>query len=71
MKSRSDPQMEKIEIQKKKQKHLRKVLEEDGLNIAIEYSSKIENYLYIILSCNEGTFSPYQNLDNTFILSSS
>ena len=47
------------------------MLEDDGLNIATEYSLKIENYLYIILSCNNSTFSSYQYLDNTFILSSS
>ena len=55
--------MEKIEIKK----HLQKVLQDDGLNIAIEYSLKIENYLHIILSCNDRTFSPYRKLDNTFI----
>ena len=38
--------------------------EHEGLSIAIEYSLKIENYF------NDGTFSPYQKLDNTFILSS-
>ena len=28
----------------KKKKHLKKVLEDDGLNIAIEYSLKIETF---------------------------
>ena len=59
--------MEKI----RKKKDLQKVLEDDGLNIAIEYSFKIENNLYIILSCNDGTFIPCQKLHNTFTLSSS
>ena len=58
--------MEKIKIKQ----HLQKVLYDDGLNIAIEYNLKIKNCLYIILSCNDSTFSPYQKLYNTFILSS-
>ena len=58
--------MDKIGITK----HLQKVRGDDGLNIAIECSLKIENYLHVILSWNDGTFSPYQKLDNTYILSS-
>ena len=44
------------------ERHLQKLLEDDGLNIAVEYST--------ILRCNDVIFSPYQKLDNTFILSS-
>lgn len=55
-KSRSDPHMEKTEI---KQKHIQKELKDNGLNITMEYSLKIENYLDVILKCNDGTFGPY------------
>ena len=39
-------------------KHLQKVLGDAGLHIAIKYSL---NYLYIILSCNDGTLAFIKN----------
>ena len=58
----SDPQMEKIK------KQLQKVCKNNGLDVFIECSMKIVNYLHVTFNTNDGTYRPYQKhniIDNT------
>ena len=48
-KNRSDPQMEKIK------KQLQKVYKNNGLDVFIECSMKIVNYLHVTFNPNDGT----------------
>ena len=54
IKNCSDPQMEKIK------KQLQKVCKNNGLDVFIECSMKIVNYLHVTFNTNDGTYRPYQ-----------
>ena len=58
LKNCSGPQMEKIE------KRLQKIFKNNCLDVIIEPNMKILNYLDVTFNLNDGTYQPYEKLDN-------
>ena len=45
-------------------KHQQKVFKDNGVDVIIDCIMKIVNYLDVTFNLNDGTYQPYQKLDN-------
>ena len=49
---------------KKIRKHLQNIFKNNGLDVIIECTMKLVNYLDVTFNLNDGTYRPYKKLDN-------